>query len=84
MDLKAYLAWRGKGTAARLAVQIGVSPVLISQWRTERRTIPGDRVIPIARATGWRVTPHELRPDLYPNAGDGVPVDVDFSEGGAA
>ena len=31
------------------------------------------RVIDVCAATGWRVTPHELRPDLYPNADDGLP-----------
>ena len=68
------------GSAAAVARALGVTKGAVSQWSV----VPADRVIPVAQATGWRVTPHELRPDLYPNAGDGVPVDVDFSEGGEA
>ena len=68
------------GSAAAVARTLGVTKGAVSQWSA----VPADRVIPIAQATGWRVTPHELRPDLYPNVGDGVPVDVDFSEGGEA
>lgn len=54
-----------------LAKAVGVSYQAIRKF--ERDAIPAERVIPIARATDWRVTPHELRPDLYPNASDGVP-----------
>lgn len=68
------------GSRAAVARTLGVTKGAVSQWSV----VPADRVIQIARATGWCVTPHELRPDLYPNAGDGVPVDVDFSEGGEA
>lgn len=30
-------------------------------------------VIPMSSATGWKVTPHELRPDIYPHPEDGLP-----------
>ncbi|MDM7114292.1 Rha family transcriptional regulator, partial [Klebsiella pneumoniae] len=33
--------------------------------------VPADRVLQIYEVTG--VTPHELRPDLYPNTTDGLP-----------
>ena len=33
--------------------------------------VPAHRVLSIHQATG--VTPHELRPDLYPNPTDGLP-----------
>lgn len=42
----------------------------VSKWR---KRLPADRVIPLAEATGWRVTPHELNPGLYPNPNDGLP-----------
>lgn len=32
-------------------------------------TPPGEYVIPIVIAVNGEVTPHELRPDLYPDAG---------------
>ena len=34
---------------------------------------PGEYVIAISRGLGWRITPHELREDLYPNPDDGMP-----------
>jgi DNA-binding transcriptional regulator YdaS (Cro superfamily) len=55
-----------------LAKAVGVTYQAIRKF--ERTGIPAERVIPISRATGWRVTPHELRPDLYPDARDGLPA----------
>lgn len=34
---------------------------------------PADVVIPIAESLGWQITPHQLRPDLYPNPTDAMP-----------
>ena len=36
-------------------------------------TPPAEYVLPIAAATGWEITPHQLRPDIYPNILDGLP-----------
>lgn len=46
----------------------------ISNW-LQRGRVPSERVLDVARAVGFGVTPHELRPDLYPNADDGLPAD---------
>lgn len=35
--------------------------------------IPAEHVIKACEAIGWEVTPHELRPDLYPHPQDGLP-----------
>ena len=37
---------------------------------------PADVVLPIAEALGYRMTPHALRPDLYPNPTDALPSDI--------
>lgn len=34
---------------------------------------PAEVVLPIAKSLGYRMTPHQLRSDLYPNPGDGLP-----------
>lgn len=34
---------------------------------------PPETVLPIAEFLGWEMTPHQLRPDLYPNPGDAMP-----------
>ncbi|EHF4969662.1 TPA: helix-turn-helix domain-containing protein [Enterobacter hormaechei subsp. xiangfangensis] len=60
------------GTATRLAEMLEVSAMTISHWRNRYQgMVPADRVLPIYVLTG--VTPHELRPDLYPNPTDGLP-----------
>jgi len=60
------------GNASRLAEKLGLSPMAISHWKNRYNgVIPSEHVFPIFHLTG--VTPHELRPDLYPNTTDGVP-----------
>ncbi|CTW59592.1 TPA: helix-turn-helix domain-containing protein [Escherichia coli] len=53
---------------------IGAWPSQIHKWANEYngRVPTGERVRQIYIATG--VTPHELRPDLYPNPTDGLPA----------
>lgn len=50
------------GGVAKLASLISVSSQAISQWTR----VPAERVLQIERATGGKITRHELRPDLYP------------------
>lgn len=57
------------GSASALGLAIGVTKMAVSLWR--KNGVPSSRVIQIYKATG--VTPHELRPDLYPNPTDGLP-----------
>ncbi|WP_392440024.1 YdaS family helix-turn-helix protein [Edwardsiella piscicida] len=65
-------AIKAVGSANKLAVAIGVSGMAISQWKKKNNgTVPASRVLPVFKATG--ITPHELRPDLYPNPTDGLP-----------
>jgi DNA-binding transcriptional regulator YdaS (Cro superfamily) len=60
------------GTATRLAQLLTVSAMTVSHWRNRYQgVVPADRVLQIYGVTG--VTPHELRPDLYPNPSDGLP-----------
>ena len=60
------------GTATNLATMLGIKPMSVSRWKNRYQgVVPADRVLQIYAATG--VTPHELRPDLYPNPSDGLP-----------
>ena len=59
------------GDATKLAEKLDVSSMTISHWKHRMGgTVPQSRVLQIFRVTG--VTPHELRPDLYPNPNDGL------------
>lgn len=64
MDIISYLDSENGASAADLARKIGISPVLISQWKLGVRPIPAERCIDIERATDGLVTCEELRPDL--------------------
>lgn len=57
------------GGVSALARAIGINSQAVSQWRSA----PAERVLSISAATGWKVTPHKLRPDIYPNPRDGLP-----------
>lgn len=50
-----------------------VSQGMASHWVTGRKAVTAERVLAIANASGWRLRPHDLRPDLYPNPDDGLP-----------
>lgn len=56
---------------ARLASSIGVSYQAVQKYLKTRT--PSEKVIAVSQATEWKVTPHELRPDLYPHPHDGMP-----------
>lgn len=58
------------GGSAELARRIGVTTQAISQWKT----IPIERVLAVCEAAEWKISPHDLRPDVYPNPTDGLPV----------
>ncbi|EKL9633325.1 helix-turn-helix domain-containing protein [Salmonella enterica] len=60
------------GNASNLAALLGIKPMSVSRWKTRYNgAVPPSRVLPIFKITG--ITPHELRPDLYPNPTDGLP-----------
>ncbi|EPH0213819.1 MULTISPECIES: transcriptional regulator [Klebsiella] len=61
------------GNASKLAESLDVSAMTVSHWKNRNcGVVPQSRVLPIFKATG--VTPHELRPDIYPNPTDGFPA----------
>lgn len=74
MNLETYLST--VGTAAGLASNLGISPVLISQWRTGTRPVPIERCVAIERATDGAVTRRDLRPndwqDIWPELAEKV------------
>lgn len=48
------------------------SPQSVFNW-IKNNKVPAERVIQLCELGGWVVSPHQLRPDLYPNKTDGLP-----------
>lgn len=61
------------GTQTALARVLGVRQGHIWAW-LNRNNLPSEKVVTIAHATHWEVTPHQLRPDVYPNPWDALPM----------
>ncbi|GKW27810.1 transcriptional regulator [Pectobacterium brasiliense] len=59
------------GSQSELARRVGKNSQTVSAWF--RNEVASAEVINASRALEWKVTPHELRPDLYPNPTDGLP-----------
>lgn len=65
--------------AKKLAEDTGnekLCAVHINNWMTRDNKVPDLMAIPLARISGWQVTPHELRLDLYPHPEDGLPEEL--------
>lgn len=48
------------------------SPQSVANWIINQQ-VPSERVIQLCEMGKWSFTPHQLRPDIYPNTGDGLP-----------
>ena len=62
MNLHDYLSTAETGSS--LARRLGVSPVIISQWRSGARQVPAERCPTIERMTAGAVRCEDLRPDV--------------------
>lgn len=53
---------------AGLASRLGVRPQNVNNWR--KRGVPATQCVRVADAVGQAVTAHDLRPDVFPLAGE--------------
>lgn len=57
-----------------LSGKSGIPQPTISAWVNRFNfKVGAEFVITVASATDWQITPHQLRPDLYPHPNDGLP-----------
>ena len=70
MRLAEYLEMTNE-TQPAFGKRLGVTQSAVAQWIAGQ--VGPLRVLKVAEATGWRVRPHDLRPDLYPHPEDGMP-----------
>lgn len=61
MQLNLYINAE-RGRAVRLAREIKVNPVMVSQWAAGVKAVPIERCVLIERATGGCVSRWDLRP----------------------
>lgn len=62
------------GTLGKVAEAAGVKSYQnVQQWGG---VVPSDKVLTLCESAGWAITPHMLRPDLYPNADDALPASM--------
>lgn len=54
------------GGQSALARALEVSQPNVWYWLHKAKAVPAEHVLAIERATGGKVTRHDLRPDLYP------------------
>jgi len=52
--------------------QLGISSQAVSKWMS-RGKVPPRRILPLCKALGWKITPHEIDPEAYPSPTDGLP-----------
>jgi len=57
-------------TATELARRLGLTKAAVCQWQR----VPAERVLEVCDALDWAVSPHDVRPDIYPNATDALPA----------
>lgn len=66
-------AVRAVGSMSEVSRRFGFNSVQsVANWITKNR-VPPERVISLCEWGGWAVTPHQLRPDIYPHPKDGMP-----------
>lgn len=61
------------GSQTALATACGIKQAHIWNWLNRDKRVPAEYVIPICKATKFKVTPHQMRSDIYPYRTDGMP-----------
>ncbi|EMQ4456210.1 transcriptional regulator [Escherichia coli] len=72
MDFKNYLKTSGV-RQHDFAVLVGETQGYVSRVASGKCLLGAATALKWAAATAFQVTPHDFRPDLYPNPTDGVP-----------
>ncbi|EMN8321024.1 MULTISPECIES: YdaS family helix-turn-helix protein [Serratia] len=72
MDLKSFLKDSGV-KQKEFAALVGKTQGYVSRVATGECLLGGPAVLIWAAATKFQVTPHDLRPDIYPKPTDGLP-----------
>jgi len=72
--LRKLIEHKNLGSQAAVAKVVGVRQQVVGYWL--KNGVPAEHVLPICGAVTFEVTPHQLRPDLYPHPDDGLPLEM--------
>ncbi|HDI3023793.1 TPA: helix-turn-helix domain-containing protein [Cronobacter turicensis] len=75
MDEKICSRLRSAVSQRAIAKALGISPQAVNQWFS-KSTVPPRYVLAVCEMTGWKITPHEVCPEIYPNSDDGLPTSM--------
>ena len=65
------------GSQTALAIKINRPQATVTAWVNRFNfRVGAEFVIDVSGAADWQVTPHDLRPDLYPHPQDGLPNEL--------
>jgi DNA-binding transcriptional regulator YdaS (Cro superfamily) len=65
------------GSQTEAAKILGIKQAAVWKWLQKSPPMVSEgKALPLAKATGYRITPHQLRPDMYPHPADGLPEDM--------
>ncbi|AFH95545.1 transcriptional regulator [Providencia stuartii] len=56
---------------SEIARRLGTKPQTVNLWF--KNGVPAQKVLSLCECLEWRITPHEVAPDIYPNTNDGLP-----------
>ncbi len=74
MDNPLLEAIRICGSQSELGTRIGKGQYIVTAWvRRYGCKVSAEFVVAVSKAVDWQVTPHQLRPDIYPHPKDGLP-----------
>jgi DNA-binding transcriptional regulator YdaS (Cro superfamily) len=68
MDMKTFIATEGRSTARHLAFLAGTNYAYLCQIATGFRKPSGRLTLLLEHHSNGKLTRHDLRPDLYPEA----------------
>lgn len=77
LNLSLKKAIESLGGQVATSKKVGISQAAIWKWlNTAKEGVSPEYAIALSQATDWQVTPHQLRPDLYPHIDDGLPNEM--------
>ncbi|HCR3994162.1 TPA: helix-turn-helix domain-containing protein [Morganella morganii subsp. morganii] len=63
---------------SEIARRLGIKPQTVNLWF--KNGVPAQKVLSLCECLSWKITPHEVAPEIYPNIADGLPDRGELSQ----